>query len=317
MKKQLENLDLNLLLALHWLLTERNVTVAADRIGLSQPAASRALSRLREIFEDPLLVRTGGEMTPTPVAEKLQPALAHAIERCRDVLRLTTVMDPAELDGGYRVACADYAGAMVVAAWSKAVAPYAPKLELDIVNPEFETAQELISGKVDLVFLPDIDKLDLAPRIDVDQFVHKRIRGQRYLCAMRGDHPAAEENVTLKRYAAFDHILVAPDGSKTGIVDRMLAEQGLERRIAFRTQTFMLALAILVKTDAIITAPEGLLALYKENLRIFPPPLKVPSYSMNAGWHPNWTHDERHKWVRTRLFEAMADDTAARSKTAA
>ncbi len=133
-EKRLEGLDLNLLLALHWLLTERNVTAAASRIGISQPAASRALGRLRDIFDDPLLVKTGGEMAPTKMAEKIQPAVALAIEKMRDVLKITDTSEPANQTGRFRVACADYVGAMVAAAWAKSVSLAAPQLDLDLIN---------------------------------------------------------------------------------------------------------------------------------------------------------------------------------------
>ena len=120
-EKRLESLDLNLLLALHWLLTERNVTAAASRIGISQPAASRALGRLREVFDDPLLVKTGSEMAPTHLAEKIQPAVALAVEKMRDVLKISDRFDPASQSGRFRIACSDYVGAMVAAAWTKMV----------------------------------------------------------------------------------------------------------------------------------------------------------------------------------------------------
>jgi len=305
MKKQLESIDLNLLLALHWLLTEHNVTAAAKRIGLSQPAMSRALGRLREIFDDPLLVKSGGEMAPTRLAEKIQPAVALAIENMRDVLKVSDKFNPTEQIGRFRVACVDYVGAMVANAWTKAVHPLAPGLELDLVNLSIEVSRELVSGKIDLVILPEIGLLNLPPSLDLDQFVRKEIMQQEYQCAVRKNHPSLQKKLTLKRYVETDHILVTPDGAKVGFVDRKLAEKGLERRIAYRTTTFLLALPILQRTDCIITAPNGLLSLDQHNLIIFPPPLDVEGYSVFGGWHPNWTHDQRHKWVRDLLFDEM------------
>ncbi len=306
MEKRLESLDLNLLLVLHWLLTEQNVTAAADKIGLSQPATSRALARLREVFDDPLLVKTGGEMSPTPMAERLQPAVARAIERCRDVLRVSSRFEPSSQAGQFRIACVDFTGAMAAMAWAKVIAPEAPGLELDIVNPTIAASRDLVSGKIDLVILPDIAVLELPPSVDIDQFVRRPILQQEFQCAFRKNHPMAGENITLKRYAAMDHVLVAPQGGKTGFVDRSLAEQGLTRRIAYRTSTFLLALPILMKTDCVLTAPIGMLQLYAENLVIFPPPFKVAGNTLFGAWHPNWTHDERHRWVREKLFAEMA-----------
>ena len=304
-EKQLESLDLNLLLSLHWILTERNITAAASKIGVSQPAASRALSRLREIFEDPLLVRAGNEMAPTRMGEKLQPVVAHAVERCRDVLKITDTFDPASQSGQFRVACVDYVGVLVAAAWAKAICPTAPDLELDVINPSLEVSRELVSGKIDLIILPDLALLNLPASLDIDQFVRRKILSQRYMCAVRKKHPIAKQKLTLKQFLSHDHVLVTPEGARTGIVDRMLSEKGKTRKIAYRTSSFLLALPIVKRTDCIITAPESLLQLEAENFQISPPPLPVQGFAMYGGWHPNWTHDERHKWVRGKLFNAL------------
>ena len=306
-QKQLEGLDLNLLLALHWLLTERNVTAAAGKIGLSQPAASRALARLREIFDDPLLVKSGSEMAATPVAEKLQPAVALAIERCRDVLRVAETFDPSTQTGRFRIACADYVGAMVAAAWAAAVTKAAPGLDLDLVTLSLEAGRELASGKIDLVIVPDAALMNLPPSFDVEQFVRRPVKRQTYLSAVRKGHPLAKEKMTLKRFVAYDHILVTPSNARIGVVDRALAERGLERRIAYRTSSFLLSLPIVTRTDCIITAPDGLIALADKKLATFPPPIPLNDYGIHGAWHPNWTHDERHKWVRDRLFAELAD----------
>lgn len=309
-QKQLESLDLNLLLSLHWILTERNITAAAGKIGVSQPAASRALARLREVFNDPLLVRTGNDMAPTRLGERLAPVVALAVERCRDVLKITDKFDPSTQSGQFRVACVDYVGVMVAAAWMRAISPVAPELELDIINPSLEISRDLVSGKIDLVILPDIPLLNLPPTIDIDQFVRRKILSQRYLCGVRKGHPIKQSKMTLKQFLSFDHVLVTPAGAKIGIVDQMLRDKGKTRKIAYRTSSFLLALPIVRKTDCIITAPESLLQLDKSNFQISTPPLPVPGFSMFGGWHPNWTRDERHKWVRDRLFEALSPKAA-------
>lgn len=310
-EKRLESLDLNLLLALHWLLAEQNVTAAADQLGLSQPAASRALARLREIFDDPLLVKTGARMELTRFAEAMQPALALAIERCRDVLRVSGAFDPAQQEGAFRIACVDFVGAIAAGAWAEGVAPHAPKLDLEIVNLSIEASRELSSGKIDLAIVPDLSLLNLPGSVDLEQFVRKRIIGQEYFTAVRKEHPIAGEKMTVKRFTSYDHILVAPGGGRVGIVDRLLEAEGLKRRVAYRTVSFMVALPILLHTDCILTAPHGLLHMIEDKLSIYPPPIPLNGYSLYGGWHPNWTHDERHRWVRERLFQAMIAQEAS------
>ena len=306
-QKSLESLDLNLLLALHWLLTERNVTAAAGKIGLSQPAMSRALGRLRATFDDPLLIKAGTTMAPTPLGERLQPVAALAVERCRDVLRISDQFDPEDATGRYRIACVDYTGAMLAEIWSTAIRPMAPKLDLEIVNLTFAASRDLVSGKIDLVIMPAPERLVIPASVDIDQFVRKQIINQKYMTAMRRDHPAAKSKLPLKKFAALEHLLVAPEGTRIGIVDGLLEKAGLTRRISYLTSSFLLALTIVQKTDCVITAPEGLLDLDADRLHIIKPPIDLPDINLFAGWHPNWTHDERHQWVRTRLFEALGN----------
>lgn len=303
--RNLEALDLNLLLALHWILTERNVTAAAARLGLSQPATSRALSRLRDFFDDPILVKTGNTMSPTRLGEKLQSPIAHAVERMRDVLTVSDVFEPQQQTGEFRVSCKDYVGAMVFDAWRKTISLEAPGLDLQMVDPDPSNANELISGRVDLVMLPDTAIPDLPANLDVDQFVQKNILHQEFVCVVRKKHPRADKPMSLKRYLSEDHILVAPEGGPKGFSDAVLRKKGAERRIAYRSASFMLSLHLVQNSDAVLTVPEQVYDLAAEDLVKYKPPFPLPSQTLLSAWHPNWTHDARHKWVREKLFAQM------------
>ncbi len=306
-ERTLESLDLNLLLALHWLLTERNVTEAAGRLDLSQPAMSRTLGRLREVFDDPILVKSGRTMLPTPKADRLQPAVAHAIERMRDILRVSDTFDPETQQGRVRIACKDYVNFLVATTWAKNISPHAPGLELDITDLTFAAANDLISGRIDLVIVPDVGLMDVPPGVDLEQFVQRPIFRERYICAIRKGHPMAERKISLKQYTAMDHILINPGGRDSGIVDQVLSEHSLMRRIKYRTYSFLSAIYLLSETDCVLTAPEGFIKTVPNNFITFKPPLNVPDMATFAGWHPNWTHDARHKWIRERLFSEVAD----------
>lgn len=305
-ERTLESLDLNLLLALHWLLTERNVTVAASRLNLSQPAMSRTLSRLRDVFDDPLLVKSGRTMLPTPMADRLQPAVAHAVERMRDILRISDVFDPETQQGRVRIACKDNSNYLVATTWAKYVSPVAPGLELDITDLTFAAANDLIAGRIDLVIIPDLAYVDVPPSVDLDQFVRKPIFHQDYISALRAGHPLAGKKLSLKQFTALDHILINPGGKDTGVVDDALSKLGLTRRIKYRTYSLLTAIQLLSNSDCILTSPGGCLSHFPEDFVTFAPPLKVPALTSFAGWHPNWTHDARHKWVRERLFAGFA-----------
>lgn len=305
-EKRLESLDLNLLLALHWLLNERNVTAAAGQMGLSQPAASRALSKLRLIFEDPLLVKTGGQMSPTRLGERLQPMVAHAVERFRDVLRVRDTFEPAQQNGAFRIACSDYVGAMVAKSWATTITPEAPHMSLDVTTPTLEACQELATGKLDLTILPDLSALDLPASVDTEAFVQRPILKQSYKSAISRFHPLAGKKIDLETYLSLDHILVSPDNKPTGLVDRVLRREGLERKIAYRTTTFLLAFPILKHTECVMTGPMPLLNLLSDMLYMFDPPIDIRPTTLYGVWHPNWTHDDRHKWTRNKLFGALS-----------
>lgn len=305
MDRRLEGLDLNLLMGLHWLLTERSVTGAANRLGVSQPAASRMLARLRDVFDDPILVKSGADMVATPQGERLQPLVGLAIERCRDVLRLSERFDPASASGVFRICCADYLGAMAAAAWGDVIAPEAPALGLDIVTPTLEASRDLVSGRIDLCILPDLIVMNLPPTIDVDQYVKRPIMAQQYVSALRREHPRAGEPLDLETFTRLGHILVSPEGAGPVIVDTALERLGRSRHIAYRISSFLLALPIVLNTDCVLTGPHTLMNLMRRSLYVFEPPLSLPTITIYAVWHPNWSMDGRHRWVRERLFAAL------------
>ena len=304
-EKPLETLDLNLLMALHWLLTERNVTAAAGRLGLSQPAASRALARLRLVFADPILVKSGSVMAPTRLGEKLQPIVAHSIETMRDVLRVSDVFTPEKQTGVFRVGCIDYVGAMLFDAWKQNITPVAPNLDLQMVELTIENGRDLVSGKIDLVLLPEFALKELPASVDVEQFVIKEVCEEKFVCALRNGHALAKTKLSLKKYAALDHILISPQGGKYGVVDQVLKQHDLTRRIAYRPASFLLALHIVQHSDCILTAPASLFDVYNKGLSLFAPPVPIPSHKLICAWHPNWTHDERHRWIRDRLHQGI------------
>ncbi|MCI5048116.1 MAG: LysR family transcriptional regulator [Aquisalinus sp.] len=304
-ERTLESLDLNLLLALHWLLTERNVTEAAARLDLSQPAMSRTLSRLRDVFNDPLLVKSGRTMLPTPKADKLQPAVAHAVERMRDILRISDTFDPGTYKGRVRIACKEYRNYLIASTWARSISAIAPGIELDISDLTFAAANDLVSGQIDLVFMPDIAFVDVPPGLDLDQFVQKPVFEEQYICAIRKDHPLAGKKMSLKQYIGLEHILVNPGGKDTGVMDQELARLGMSRRIKYRTYSFFTARYLVMDSDCVLTAPEGFISTFADEVYTFAPPTQVPKLTTFAGWHPNWTHDQRHKWVRETLFREL------------
>jgi DNA-binding transcriptional LysR family regulator len=309
--RRLEGLDLNLLLTLHWVLTEHSVSRAADRLGVSQPAVSHGLKRLRELFGDPLLVKSGKMMHPTPRAEKLAPEVARMVDDLRELFQTAASFDPASATGRFRVAAVDSWTVLTCAAWRSHVAPHAPGLSLDCVAVDFPVAQDLISGAVDLVIIPETKLLQLPPGIDVEQFVQKPITHDPYLTGWGPAQLAAAEGDPMAAFLEADHVLVNPARASLGIVDEILAERGLARRIRYYTESFLAGCAVAAETGALITAPRSGFAAFPFGLTPIAPPFEVPGFDMLFGWHPNWTNDARHRWVREALLAGLAQRLAA------
>ena len=303
-RTRLEDLDLNLIVTLHWLLTEQSVTRAASRLDVSQPTVSHALGRLRELLGDPLLIKSGRTMLPTKKAEALQPRVAEIVDRMRDLLLEEEKFDPAHQKGRFRMAVIDSVGSVVVKAWQRAIQPDAPGLELDILQPAVPQAQDLIAGKIDAIILPEAKVLKLPPGVNIEDFVQKPLFEDEYVTAVRRDHPLAN-GLDEEQYCAADHILINPEGHDIGAVDALMHERGLSRRIAFRTETFLLALEVLQTTDCVLSAPSNLFKFSSQKFSVMPCPIKPESFLLNIGWHPNWTHDPQHRWVRERLINEM------------
>jgi DNA-binding transcriptional LysR family regulator len=302
---RLESIDLNLLLALHWLLEEQNVTAAAAKVSLSQPAMSRALSRLRDILDDRLFVQTGRRMLATPYAESLRPALADAIERLRTALRPRDEFEPRSATGSFRIACNDYLALVLARAWQRTIRASAPGLDIELSTLEPGTFQRLMSGAVDLVVMPDVGIANLPKTLDVEQFVRRPLLDEDFACVGRHGHPAANKRLTVKQFAALDHVLVSPSGQGLGVVDRLLKERGTERRIAYRVQNFLAAQQILNFTDCVAALPRRLVEAASPKLANIRAPFDIPGFKVISAWHPLRTNDALHRWTRERLSEAL------------
>ena len=302
--RQLETLDLNLILTLHWVLTEQNVSRAAERLGVSQPAVSHGLKRLRDVFGDPLLVKSGRIMRTTPRAERMKPEVARIVAGLRELFQTEAAFDPSVAEGRFRIAASDNWAVLAARAWRRTVAPLAPKLCLDVVAIDFPVAQDLISGAVDLVMMPEAKLLDLPPGLDIDQFVQKPLTKETYLTGI----PAAAGigKLTMKAFLGAEHVLVSPAGASLGIVDDLLAAKGEKRRIGYRTESFLAGAHVARETGCLITAPRSTFIAAGAGLRVVDPPLPVPGYGILTGWHPNWTGDARHRWLREKLAEGLA-----------
>lgn len=275
----LRGIDLNLLVVLDALLNEAHVSRAAARIGLSQPATSSALERCRHLFDDPLLERANGAMRLTPKAEALREPLRRALA---DVEAVMGIAEPtlAETKEEVRIVMADVLGAMIAAPLYRQVAAAAPGVHL-VFHP-WGGGQDALTaaakGVVDLI-------VSVLPRADTRQFHVETVLEERYVVAMRANHPALA-HFDLDHWLAWPHIITSAGGGMNTALDTVLASMNRERRIGAALPSFLLVPDMLHDTDLIALVPSlcGKLC-ERAGLVLREPPIEVPGFTLQLAWH--------------------------------
>ena len=293
----LRRYDLNLLVTLEALLDEGSVTRAAARLNLSQSAVSAALDRLRKLFADPLLVRAGNRMEPTPFAKRLQGPIKTALASVSLALALPQKFDPAKAKLHARWGLSDYVGLIMLPEFYGLLAREAPGITLEVIpRPPDEAITRLVAGEVDLataVDPPEGRDLFNAPLVE-----------ESFVCVMRTEHPLAGGRLTLARLLDFPHVLVTAHGASAGLVDRAIASRGLRRRTPVAVPLFATAFAMLAANDLLAILPERIAREQagRFGLVLRKPPLPLPGYTLRVVWHQRTAHDAAHRWLRERLF---------------
>jgi len=298
--QSLRDIDLNLLVLLDALLREEGVTRAAERVGMSAPAMSRALARLREQLDDPLLVRAGRTLVPTPRARELAPEVRSLVEAIERVMRPQAAPALGSLERGFRIRATDHVLAVLGGHVDRAVREQAPGVDL-YYSPNLPSdPEDLREGRVDLA----IGVYHRAP----PELRRTTLFHDRFVCVVRADHPTVKRKPTLDRFAALEHVLVAPRFQPGSVVDRALAEVGHERRIARVVPYFLAALHLVSSTDYVLTVSERLARAEAERfgLRVVSTPLPLERYPIHALWHPRLDADGAHRWLRSVVGAAGA-----------
>lgn len=293
---QLRQLDLNLLKAFDALVDERNLTRAAERLAVTQPAVSATLNRLRDAFGDPLFVRSARGVTPTARALALAGPIKRILADIEAVL-MPEAFDPATADFTVTVSATDYALRAVVMPFVAALRPRAPQVRVAVVQahgPELLARME--RGELDLALVtPEMAPPDLHSR---------RLFDERYVCVLREGHPASEQALTLDAFCALDHGIVSLQGGGfAGPTDEALAQLGRERRVMASVPSFAMLLDLVRSTDLVALVPERLLHGAR-GLIVRPPPLEVAGFTKILAWHARTQADPRQRWVRDLLVQA-------------
>lgn len=288
-------------MALDALLVEGNVTRAAERLGLSQPAMSHALNRLRTLLDDPILVRTPRGMVPTPRAEELAPAIHAALDDIDRALRGRPPFDASTARRAFTIAAVDLSELTILPPLLARIAEEAPGIDLLVRPLRLDTVEdELASGLVDIAFVVLSVDDDLAA-------LRQRLFHESFVCVVRADHPTVGETLTIEEFVALDHALVGPRGRRGGFVDSELARLGLSRRVALMVPHFLVAPMVVAKSDLILTLPERVARTFAAilPLRIVPTPapLTLAGFDVSQIWHERQRHDPGHVWLRGLIVD--------------
>jgi DNA-binding transcriptional LysR family regulator len=304
----LDKIDLNLLVYLDVLLRERNVTRSASLLGITQPAMSNGLRRLRETFGDPLLVRTSEGMVPTERAQTIQPLLRQVLASVEQVIEPTTEFDAQSSDRVFRIMTSDYGEATLLPRLLNRLREEAPDVVLDILTPSDMSFQEVEQGLVDLV----INRFDTMPQ----SFHQKTLWKDSFSCLFAIDNPISDD-FRLETYLEARHVWVSKTGMGAGMgitpkdtkrlgwVDEALQAIGAQRHIAVFTRHYQSAALIAEQKGLVATIPTKAAAAQSENPRLVmkKPPFDVPDFELKMAWSPLLQHNAAHKWIRGVISE--------------
>lgn len=297
------DVDFNLLMALDALLSEGNVAQAAERMGLSESAMSRALARLREATGDELLVRAGRAMVPTPHALALRERVKDLVHDAHAVLQPAGAdIDPGTLQRHFTVRANDSFIEAFAHHLVARIAQAAPGVRLRFAPKPNKDVRPLREGLIDL----DVGVLgESGPEVRVQALYRDR-----FIAAVREGHPLLEAaEITPERYAACDHVVTSRHGRTEGPVDDALATLGLVRHAAVVVPSFGTALSIAASTDLVALIPAAYFehARARGTLRSFPLPMPTEPITVSQMWHPRFDRDPAHRWLRAVVLETCGD----------
>lgn len=290
-------MDLNLLVTLEALLAEQNVTKAANRLHLSQPAVSAQLSRLRDLFDDPLLIPAQRGMTPTAKALELLDPLRHALDQVRATLAEHRHFDPGNAKLTVAIACTDYLQAVVARPLAVALRKQAPgvRIALRHLDP-LQLEAQMVRGDVDLALM--------TPEQGPGNLRARRLFDERYVLIGRKRHPGLRRGLTVEEFARLDHVIVSLRGGDfTTPVDDGLAALGYQRNVAMSAASFLIVPEIVSHSNFVALVPERLVRDRRDELKIVECPFPVPGFTVSMLWHERNHGHSGQRWVRETVME--------------
>ncbi|OHX35452.1 LysR family transcriptional regulator [Methylomonas sp. LWB] len=302
----LRSFDLNLLVAFDWLMRERSVSRAAEKMFISQSAMSHVLQRLRQQLEDPLLVKTPAGMVPTARALALVDPVSVVLKEVEGLIRAPAPFDPAGSRRAFAIAATDYVEALLLPKLAPRIARQAPGVDIRFKRTSSRFPLDALEqGEIDLV-------LGFEVMLNPPKHLHcLALFDDCMVCVARVGHPVVNRELTLEQYIGLPHIMLSGAGSGSGQVDSWLAERGLERRVALTVSHFLSAPLIVAQTDMVMAFPKRTALQIAQNqpLQWVPLPLDLPDYATVMVWHPLQDQESANRWLRGEIRAACVELT--------
>lgn len=296
--------DLNLLPVFVSLMEERSVTRAAQRLGMTQPALSNALARLRTTLNDPLFVRERYGIRPTPLAEDLAPAITEALARIDEVVRGQQAFDPARATQTFTLAPTGFVEFVLAPEIVARVRDQAPGIKLRLTPFGADLAETgVMSGTTAMV----LGRLVDPP----DNLVVQHLMDDSLACVVRADHPEVQDQITREQYERLKHVNVLPPGRLRAGLFQALDQQGLRRDVAVSVTHFLAVPEMVAATDYCATLPSLICRRLTRDprLKVVPAPVDLGTFPVQMGWHVRYRHDPAHRWLRSLVADVAASLT--------
>jgi DNA-binding transcriptional LysR family regulator len=293
-------LDLNLLKVIEALEEERSVSRAAAKLDKSQPAVSAALGKLRKYFDDPLFLRAGNLMQPTPRAAAIVSAARSIMGIVDTEIVSTPVFDAAASDRAIRLALSDVGEVVFLPTLLRRVRELMPRAAVCSVSlPASEVIHDLEKGGVDLAvgYFPDLGK---------SSFFQQTLFTDSFACLIRADHPITAGKLTIKQFVELEHAVVRVESRTEEVMERYLARKKIQRRIVLTTPHFASMPIIVAQSDLLVTVPEPLARYFAHastNLRVVGLPFEPPRIELKQFWHRKFHRDPRNRWLRALIYK--------------
>lgn len=298
----LRQIDLNLLVIFNQLLRDRRVSTAADKLGLSQPAVSNALKRLRVLLKDDLFVRTARGMEPTPYAMHLVEPIGYALGTLESALNQRDTFTPQTSDRVFTISLTDIGEIYFMPTLMDSLSKLAPHVRIKTLrHNEGHLRDDMASGEVDLA-------VGLLPSLTTG-FFQRRLFKQRYVCMFRKGHPIAHPPITLAQYKSLPHVGVTSANTGHGEIDEWMQKKGVERQMRLQVPHFVAVGHILQNSDLIATVPERLAQRCEGPFQLVssPLPIKLPDIAIHLFWHSKYNRDPANMWLRQVMVDLFTD----------